>query len=86
MTVSAEGRVENQKLNRWVFGFQLDSLEKHLISLVVVTFSDLNSPPKKKQEYDTAEITCDLHSQKNISYRIHIIDRIELKDIFRGRN
>ena len=37
MTVSAEGRVENQKLNQtaallsfgWVFGFQLDSLEKH---------------------------------------------------------
>ena len=43
MTVSAEGRVENQKLNQtaallsfdWVFGFQLDSQEKHLITLVV---------------------------------------------------
>ena len=47
MTVSAEGRVENQKLNQtaallsfgWVFGFQLESLEKHLITLAVVTFS-----------------------------------------------
>ena len=50
MTVSAEGRVENQKLNQaaallsfgWVFGFQLDSLEKHLITLVVVTFTYKN--------------------------------------------
>ena len=32
MTVCAEGRVEN-------FGFQLDSLEKHLISLTVFTFN-----------------------------------------------
>ena len=47
MTVSAEGRVENQKLNQmvallsfgWVFGFQLDSLEKHLITLPVLTFT-----------------------------------------------
>ena len=39
MTVSAEGRVENQKLNQtaalqsfgWVFGFQLDLLEKKLV-------------------------------------------------------
>ena len=45
--MSAEGRVENQKLNQtaallsfgWVFGFQLDSLEKHLITLAVVTFN-----------------------------------------------
>ena len=47
MTVSAEGRVENQKLNQtaallsfgWVFGFQLYSLEKHLITLPVVTIT-----------------------------------------------
>ena len=47
VTVSAEGRVENQKLNQaavllsfgWVFGFQLDSLEKHLITLTVLTFT-----------------------------------------------
>ena len=47
MTVFAEGRVENQKLNQtaallsfgWVFGFQLDSLEKNLFTLAVVTFS-----------------------------------------------
>ena len=47
MTVSAEGRVENQKLNQtaallsfgWVFGFQLDSLEKHLITLTGLTFT-----------------------------------------------
>ena len=47
MTVSAEGRVENQKLNQtaallsfgWVFGFQLDSLEKNEFTLSAVTFS-----------------------------------------------
>ena len=47
MTVSAEGRVENQKLNQTaallsfgsVFGFQLDSLEKNLLTLAVVTFN-----------------------------------------------
>ena len=59
--MSAEGRVENQKLNQtaallsfgWVFGFQLDSLEKHLITLAVVTFiqiaslsSDFNQSPR----------------------------------------
>ena len=45
--MSAEGRVENQKLNQtaallsfgWVFGFQLDSLEKHLITLLALTFT-----------------------------------------------
>ena len=50
--MSAEGRVENQKLNQtaallsfgWVFRLQLDSLEKHLITLVVVTFTlDFNA-------------------------------------------
>ena len=48
MTVSAEGRVENQKLNQaavllsfgWVFGFQLDLLEKNLITLTRVTFTE----------------------------------------------
>ena len=37
----AEGRVENQKLNQTaaLFGFQLDSLEKHLITLTRVAFS-----------------------------------------------
>ena len=47
MTVFAEGRVENQKLNQtaallsfgWVFGFQLDLLEKDLVSLVGFTFT-----------------------------------------------
>ena len=47
MTVSAEGQVENQKLNQTaallslgcVVGFQLDSLEKHLITLTVVAFT-----------------------------------------------
>ena len=46
LIVSAEGRVENQKLNKtaallsfgWVFGFQLDSLEKNVLTLVAVTF------------------------------------------------
>ena len=41
VTVSAEGRVENQKLNKtaallsfgWVFGFQLDLLEKNLVCI-----------------------------------------------------
>ena len=45
--MSAEGRVENQKLNQMaallsfglVFGFQLDSLEKQLITLVVLGFT-----------------------------------------------
>ena len=45
--MSAEGRVENQKLNQtaallsfgWVFGFQLDLLEKYLINLTVLTFT-----------------------------------------------
>ena len=48
MPVSAEGRVENKKLNQTaallsfgsVFGFQLDSLEKHLITLTVFTFTE----------------------------------------------
>ena len=47
MTVFAEGRVENQKLNQtaallsfgWVFGFQLDLLEKNLITLTGFTFT-----------------------------------------------
>ena len=47
MTVSAEGRVENQKLNQtaallsfgWVFGFQLDLLEKNMFTLLAVTFT-----------------------------------------------
>ena len=47
MTESAESRVENKKLNQtaallsfgWVFGFQLDLLEKDLITLPVVTFT-----------------------------------------------
>ena len=45
--MSAEGRVENQKLNQtaallsfgWVFGFKLDSLEKHLITLLALIFT-----------------------------------------------
>ena len=45
--VSAEGRVENQKLNQtaallsfgWVFGFQLGLLEKNVFTLVAVTFT-----------------------------------------------
>ena len=45
--VSAEGRVENQKINQTtalllfgrIFGFQLDSLEKNLITLAVLTFT-----------------------------------------------
>ena len=47
VTVSAEGRVENQKLNQtaallsfgWVFGFQLDLLKKNLITLTGFTFT-----------------------------------------------
>ena len=47
MTVSAEGQVENQKLNQtaallsfgWVFGFQLDLLEKNLTTLLGFTFT-----------------------------------------------
>ena len=47
MPVSAEGRVENQKLNQtaallsfgWVFGFQFDSLEKNVFSLAGFTFT-----------------------------------------------
>ena len=49
MPVSAEGRVEKQKLNQtaallsfgWVFGFQLDSLEKNVFTLAGFTFSDI---------------------------------------------
>ena len=45
--MSAEGRVEHQKLNEttalllfgWVFGVQLDSLEKNLATLVGITFT-----------------------------------------------
>ena len=55
MTVSAEGQVENQKLNQtaallsfgWVFGFQLDLLEKHLITLTRVTFKPELKTEKK---------------------------------------
>ena len=47
MTVSVEGRVENQKRNQtaaqlsfgWVFGFQLDLLEKNLVSLAGFPFT-----------------------------------------------
>ena len=47
MTVSAEGRAENQKLKQTaallsfgcIFGFQLDLLEKNLITLAVLTFT-----------------------------------------------
>ena len=43
----AEGRVENQKLNQtaapllfgWIFGFQLDLLEKNLTTLLAFTFT-----------------------------------------------
>ena len=46
LSVSAEGRVENQKLIQtaailslgWVFGFQLDLLEKNLTTLAGFTF------------------------------------------------
>ena len=68
MTVSAEGRVENQKLNKtaalvsfgWVFGFQLDSLEKNLTTLLGFTFNPgkatrslvrLPQDPKKKIKF-----------------------------------
>ena len=45
--MSAEGRVENQKLNQtaallsfgWVFGFQLDLLEKDFATLPGFTFT-----------------------------------------------
>ena len=45
--MSTEGRFEHQKPNQtaallsfsWVFGFQLDSLEKHLITLTGVAFT-----------------------------------------------
>ena len=48
--MSAEGRVENQKLNQttamllfgYVFGVQLDSLEKNLITLTRVTFTEID--------------------------------------------
>ena len=47
LSVSAEGRVENQKLIQtaallsfgWVFGFQLDSLEKNVFTLAGFTFT-----------------------------------------------
>ena len=59
MTVSAEDRVENQKLNQtaallsfgWVFGFQLDLLEKNLTTLLAFTFMtyiDFNDKNKKR--------------------------------------
>ena len=59
MTVSAEGRVENQKLNQtaallsfgWVFGFQLDSIEKHLITLPVLTFTVEITAPHIEEVY-----------------------------------
>ena len=53
VTVSAEGRIENQKVNQtialslgWVCGFQLNSPEKHLITLAAVTFSFENFEPQ----------------------------------------
>ena len=47
--MSAEGRVENQKLNQtaallsfgWVFGFQLDWLEKNVFTLAGFTFTGI---------------------------------------------
>ena len=55
MPVFAEGRVENQKLNQtaallsfgWVFGFQLDLLEKNVFTLVAVTFTNSPMPSAK---------------------------------------
>ena len=60
--MSAEGRVENQKLNQtaallsfgWVFGFQLDLLEKNLITLPVVTFTFALDNLVAKQWFDSA--------------------------------
>ena len=56
MTVSAEGRVENQKLNQTaallsfglVFGFQLDSLEENLTTLPGFTFIQFGDQPKSR--------------------------------------
>ena len=60
MTVSAEGRVENQKLNQtaallsfgWVFGFQLDLLEKNVFTLVAVTFTPILEPFSNRGKLD----------------------------------
>ena len=59
MTVSAEGWVENQKLNQtvpllsfgWVFGFQLDLVEKHLITLPELTFTVEITAPHIEEVY-----------------------------------
>ena len=61
MTGSAEGRVENQKLNQtaallsfgWVFGFQLKSLEKNLFTLAVVTFIPFSQRPSNSSVQHT---------------------------------
>ena len=44
MVVEDFSRIGNQKLNQtlafgWVFGFQLDSLDKQLITLTIITFT-----------------------------------------------
>ena len=59
--MSAEGRVENQKLNQtaallsfgWVFGFQLDLLEKYLVSLSGFTSTKLFIYNFKIQKFNT---------------------------------
>ena len=61
MTVSAEGRVENQKLNQtaallsfgWVFGFQLDSLEKNVFTLAGFTFTPGQTSPRPQLSAST---------------------------------
>ena len=62
--MSAEGRVEIQKLNQtaallsfgWVFGFQLDLLEKNLVSLAGLTFREFQVVgPKRKNSHPRAK-------------------------------
>ena len=72
----AEGRVENQKLNqttalvlfRWVFGFQLDFLEKNLVSLAGFTFTVVNifGDLQEKDLVSLAGFTFTVHERNEI--------------------
>ena len=46
------------KNSTWVFGFQLDSIEKHLLTLAVPTFTHFNLPIffKESRKYNHLQI------------------------------
>ena len=64
----AELKTKNSLSLGWVFGFQLDSLEKHLLTLTVVIFlgqDNKQAITKKKQFYETPKAKTGGKQQKS---------------------